>query len=164
MNITKELVDKLASDEITKKEYEKIIAVINDKVGDIWCYICEVSNRQLDWWTFDNDVSYGHGGGFSGGEFDPVEYKEWIEITGEYELLYKNKYYPYNNGFPTELLWNTDWKETVEENIKESFHKHSESKLSLKIKREETKIKNKKLIESIRQKLTKEELKLIKIK
>lgn len=162
MKITKVLVNKLSSSDITKRDHEKIIAAINAKVNEIWRFIIKISGRELDWWAFQNDVSYGHGNGSSGGEFDPVADAELIEIHGENTYLDLDKY-EYNEGFPTSFLW-TDYETIVKEHVKAVKAFHSKKKEQKATAREQRKLKRAEVMESVKKKLTKEELKFIKFK
>lgn len=152
MEITKELVDKLSTDDITKKEYNEIVAAIGDKVHDIWTFICEVSGRNIDWYAFQNDVSYGRGNGSSGGSFDPDTDKETIDLQGEFDHCDYDGY-EYNEGFPTSFLW-TDYKPIVEKHYKDAKAKHAKKKVAKRKKHDE-------LVSSIKKKLTVEELKIV---
>ena len=161
--ITKELVDKLSDPDISKREYDNIIGIIEERVFDIWETLLRISKRKCEWYAFGNDVELERGNGSTGGEFDPIEYKEWIEMTGEYDREY-NGYYDYDDGFPTRFLW-TDgdiWQKEVLKNIEDGITKANLKKDNDNKKREEKKIKQKQMEEVIRNKLTKGELKYIK--
>ena len=161
MKITKELVESLSSDTISKKNYDEIVSVIDDKVNTIWRFILKKANLELDWYAFQNDVSYGHGDGSSGGHFDPDVDKEFIELGGEYEIR-EDDFYQYSNGFPTELLWADDYKSIVTEHIKWA---NEQVKLQNQKTKETVKTRKQireKLLKSIKTKLTSEEIKVIK--
>lgn len=165
MTITKELVEKLSSDGVSVKEYRQIIAAIGEKVDEIWRYILEKSGRKLEWWAFRNDVSYGRGNGSSGGEFDPEEDKEFIEIIGNYSDSKfpsgTNTPYQYDEGFPTELLWDENWKETVRKNIQDSKDALEKFKQQKKEKAALRKQKDAEMTATIKAKLTPEEVKFL---
>lgn len=164
MRITKEMVDSLSNPDITKRQYDEIIAYINTRTIYIWESLIKLSKRKLNCFTFSNDVDYADGRS-SGGTFDPDEYDEWIEIVGEFSYIH-DKYYEYNTGFPTKFLWmdDADWKNEVLTNIKESKELEESEKRKTKESREAKKIKSKEMREIILGKLTKEELKYIKFK
>lgn len=158
MQITQELVQKLSDENISKKEYDKIVAAIGDKVNDIWRFIINASGRKLDWWAFSNDVSYGHGNGSSGGTFDPQNDAEFIDIGGENSYSESDDYL-YNDGFPTRFLWE-DYKQEVVKHVEDC----KKLKKAAAEKRKEAAAQKKALVESIKKKLTKEELKLVSFK
>ena len=155
MLVEKALVDSLYNENISHKEYKRNVAKINEAVNEIWRWIIEESGRIMEWWAFQNDVSYGHGNGSSGGEFDPLEDKEWIEIQGEYTLC-KIPGYLYNSGFPTSFLWE-DYKSIVTKHLEEIAEKSKSVSESRKKRTAELK-------RSVRRKLTKEELSIIYFK
>ncbi|MCK9463039.1 MAG: hypothetical protein M0R80_25735 [Proteobacteria bacterium] len=159
--ITKELVESLSSDKITKKEYDRIVALITDKANEIWRFICEAAGIELDWWAFRNDMSYGHGNGSSGGEFDPETDKEFIEITGDRSYVDDC---PFNEGFPTEYLWMENYRDVVVEEIEKAEKKAKEAKAKKKLTKAESAAKRKEIQDQIRTKLSKEELKHIQFK
>jgi hypothetical protein len=158
MMITKELIEKLSDENISKKEYDSIIAAIGDKVDEIWRFIIATSGRKLYWWAFSNDVSLGHGNGSTGGEFDPATDKDFIDIEGENKWL-DNEFYEYNEGFPTRFLWE-DYRTEVTNHVEDTIKKKKEDAIK---KNNETHAK-KELVESIKKKLTPEELEIIHFK
>ncbi len=162
MPVSKELVAKLNDENITRKEYRQIIEQIGNEVNEIWRWICKESRRGLDWWAFRNDVSYGHGNGSSGGEFDPQEDVEWIEIGGEADYCDLPGYL-YNDGFPTSFLWE-DYKPIVKAHLAEIKKKHKEAEAIRKKNEKLLKTNYTKMVASIKGKLTKEELSIIKFK
>lgn len=115
MSDFKELVESLSDPEIRRSDYYEALKLIAEEVDRIWRYICSASGRNLDWWAFRNDRSLGHGNGSTGGEFDPVEDAEFIEIIG-HNCRIDDDFYEYDEGFPTELLW-SDWKSVVDAHI-----------------------------------------------
>jgi hypothetical protein len=110
MKITKELLDKLNNTDISKREYDGIISAIDGRVEFVWTELLKISNRKLKWYAFDNDIELGDGDGSTGGQFDPIQYKEWISIIGEFSGK-SDDYYKYDDGFPTRFLWmeDDDW-------------------------------------------------------
>ena len=158
--VRQDLVEKLTSDEITKKEYDEIIALIAERVNEIWRFICEVSNRKLDWWAFQNDLSLGNGNGSTGGEFDPENDADEITIEG-LNKYWHNPYYAYNEGFPTRFLWE-DYRTEVTQHVascKERVEADKVKKIKIDKKAKEEKDR---LVKSIQAKLTPEELKIVK--
>jgi predicted metalloprotease len=159
MKITKQMVDSLSSDIITKKDYERIVVLIGEKVDEIWRFILKTSKRRLNWYAFRNDVPYGHGNGSSGGEFDPITDKEFIKLRGDFQI--NDALEPFGEGFPTEFLWSENYPELV----KKAMAEGKKEKRRQQIKAAKNKSDLQKKIElaraSIRQKLTSEELKYI---
>ena len=163
MEITQELVAKLSDPDIKKKEYQEIVKAICDKVDKIWKFIIKTTpKRKLDWWAFSNDVDLGRGNGSTGGEFDPETDKEFITIEGE-NHYWDNKFYSYNEGFPTSFLW-TDYQTIVTDHITECELKEEQAKVKAKQKADETQAYRERILDSIRSKLNEEELKFLKIK
>jgi hypothetical protein len=149
MSITKEMFDKLYDDNITRKEYNSIIEIIALEVDEIWRFILNANNRKIHWWDFANE-----GGENNPGRFDPEEYRERIEIAGDFTRRHSGEY---DDGFPTSFLW-TDYKPIVIEYYKK-IAEADEAKRLAKIVNNSRK---KELIASIKSKLTAEELKIIK--
>ena len=79
MKITKEQFESLYSDKITKKEYDHIISLITDRFSEICKKIIKHHNDM--WFDYGNCDYYSEN---SGGYFDPKEYKNFIEIGGEW--------------------------------------------------------------------------------
>jgi hypothetical protein len=152
--ITKELVESLFDEKITRKEYNKILSLIANRVDEIWRYICSISHRTLDWWAFSNDVYDGEGNGSSGGEFNPEHDKEWIEIIGESTCISGS--YLFNDGFPTDYLWAENYQKLVKKEIALAEENDKKQKQKVKKKKEDKATK--------KVKLTPEALKCIKFK
>ncbi|RTK95548.1 MAG: hypothetical protein EKK64_06915 [Neisseriaceae bacterium] len=126
----KNLVQSLSDETITKKDYDKALQLISDRVQEIWHYVCKVSKRKLYWWAFSNDEELGNGNGSTGGFFDPKEDSEFIRIFGEVEYI-QNQYFELTSGFPTELLWDENYKKKVDEfwqKAQEEFKKEKQDK------------------------------------
>lgn len=148
----KELVESLSNPDISKRDYDNAIKQIGNKANEIWRYICKASERHLDWWAFRNDLSLGHGDGSTGGYFDPAHDSEFIEITGDrsefvttvgdYET-YDNPHYKYNEGFPTELLWDDNWQATVDQHIENAINTFSQERAAKLEKNKEKKARKK---------------------
>lgn len=154
--ITKQQFDSLFSFDITKKQYDAIIQQIDERFEEI----CEKFLRKTNssaWYVYGN-LSYKDEN--SEGFFDPEEYKEHIEIGGEYI----NPPPGYGLSFPTRWLWEESWEEEMQKTV-EDYKKLVEVKKGLlKQQREERKLWVKALKASIREKLTPDELKIVKFK
>ncbi len=170
----KNLVDSLSSADISKRHYDLAIVAISQKVNLIWRYICKVSERHLDWWAFSYDTS-------TGGCFDPAHDSRFIEITGEssefvttvgdYET-YDNPHYKYQTGFPTELLWDENWKNTVNQHIENAINTFAQERIAKLQKNKEKKARKneqekihaqmmKEILVKVQVALTKEEYELL---
>lgn len=157
--LTEQEVKSLNDDRISKNDYDRIIARISVKTEEIWKYIISKSGRKLTWWAFRNDRSYRDGDGSDGGFYQPDEDFDYITIIGENtHCSYIG--YQLNDSFPTEFLW-TDYKEWVDAHVDVCRQNTEKAKELLKKEREEWKGKRKSLIESIKKKLTKEELAIV---
>jgi hypothetical protein len=159
--ITKEMVASLSSDTISRKAYAEIIALIDLKVDEIWRFILKTSKRKLDWYAFRNDVSYGRGNGSSGGEFDPIVDKDFIEFIGEYQQE-EEEFDPFAEGFPTEFLWSENYPELVRKGLAEGKKKKEQVRQREAKKEADLKKRMELARASIKKKLTSEELKYIK--
>lgn len=155
--ITKEEFDSLYSDDITKKEYDRIISEIDKQFIEIANYLVIKSNPVRSWFDYGNgsyEIEGAHG------HFDPKEYGENIEVGGEYIELPE----PYDYGFPTRWLWEKGWKEEMRNEIKKVKEKLKEDASKRKANRAEKEREKQKLIEVVKSKLTKKELSVVSFK
>lgn len=163
--ITKEDFDKLYSDDISKKEYDRIISLIEGRVQEIVRLIFPQIYKGRNWWDYSNCYYSDEG---SNGYFDPEEYKEEISIGGEnsFPEPYNEPPTDGNGSFPTRWLWtdNEDIKKEFNSEIQKIKQADLKEKQDAKQKREEAKIRKAKFKEIIKSKLTKEELKYINFK
>jgi hypothetical protein len=153
MKITKEQFDKLYTPDITKKEYDEIIALIDKRFEEICAKFMRGRNRN-SWCSYDNVNDE-----FQSGVFDPTRYKEYIRLEGQYFNLPPG----YDNEFPTRWLWE-DFEEELEREIKEFQAQEAIEKENAKAQKIERKKEVILLKQSIKAKLTKEEWKIIKFK
>jgi hypothetical protein len=154
MKITKKEFDSLYSDDITKKEYDRIINKIDNRFSEIMMTL--LPNPTKGWFDYGN---CNYDSEESGGYFDPHWYKEEIEIGGECSYLPD----PFGEYIPTRWLWEDFQVEFAKE--KAGHRKALEiAKTKKKKAAEKLKLKKEKLRKSIEKKLTKEELKAIKFK
>ncbi len=153
MKILKEQFDRLTSDDITKKDYDTLVKDIHSRVNEIVMFMC---NKNFDWYDFSNEG----GTESSPGWFDPVWYKDFVEITGHIKFPP-----PYDNplGFPTRWIWE-DFEEEFKRDVDGYVDVVKERRAAEKAKREARKAEKAKMIEVIKSKLSKEELKFIKFK
>jgi hypothetical protein len=93
--IDKAEFDSLFSDTITKKDYDSIIAKIEQRCS----YIVNTFSSHLEWWDFNN---LGYEDEIPG-SFDPEKYKNYIGYSG---TLSVPKIYKECRDFPCEKLKN----------------------------------------------------------
>lgn len=139
----KNLVKSLSDETITKKDYDKAQQLISDRVQEIWHYVCKVSKRKLYWWAFSNDEELGNGNGSTGGFFDPKSDAEFIDIYGEVQYIQNQpRNFELISGFPTEFLWDENYKKKVDELWKKAQEEFKKEKQD---KKEEYKLKKQNL-------------------
>jgi len=153
----------LTSKTITKSEYDKTINQIGEVTNLIWHYICNTSTRKLHWWAFRNDVDLGSGNGSTGGNFDPKKDHEFIHIIGDRKNINSDSY-PYNDGFPTDLLTTPNWDKIIDKAISEWKKERTVEVATAKSIAMAKKANYAKLKASVKHKLTKDELKVITFK
>lgn len=160
MKITKEQFDKLQSENISKKEYDEIIRLIDDRFGEVVSLV----NKNLVWFVYGN---YDYNSADDEGWFDPKGFSEHISIGGEGNFPEPFCYSDQGFGFIyTRWLWTDDdviLKEYAAE-VAEAKREREAAKSLAKQKREELKARKAAMKEIIKSKLTKEELKYIKFK
>lgn len=159
MKITKQQFESLYSEEITKKEYDRIIDLINDRIDDIFDVI---NGRRKNgcWYVYGN---YDYHSEDDCGYFDLDRYKENIELSGE-DFSGPE---PFCDGgriyIPTNWLWE-DFEDEFNAEVAKAKKEKEKEKAKAKEQREARKVRLKELTQSIKSKLTKEELKVIKFK
>ena len=155
--ITKEEFLSLYNPKITKHRYDVIIDKINDRFSEI--VLTMIPNvTKKGWFDYGN---CGYDGDGYAGRFDPSEYKEEIIVGGEYCFLPEP--YGCDNSFPTRWLWE-DFEDEFNKEVTKFLSDKERKKLESKQKREALKIKKAAIWESVKQKITKEELKYICLK
>ncbi len=153
----KELVDKLSYKNISEKDYDSAITIIEERIDYIWRKICVLTGYDLSWYVFDNEEDESES---DGGTFDPKIYNETIRFYSDgWPSFVKNN--PFSGGFPTRFIWTEDdkWIKEVEKSINDSSKKEKEDKAKRKIYAARAK-KKKALLEKI-SKLSIEELEKI---
>lgn len=152
MKITKEQFHKLYSDNITKKEYDTILKLIDDRFYEIMKTLCP----KLSW------VDYANGYDETDGFFDPSEYKENIDFDGKgVSLLPPFDECSVGNGMiPTRWLWE-DFEEEYNQKVSEHKQKEELDKARSKEKENQRKQENEKIWASIKSKLNTDEMKYI---
>ena len=132
--------------------------------------IAKPQKIEVDWWDFENAPEYPDDGC---GTFDLKKKDEWVEVIGEFKKP-KNKITSFimnddgewYNAFPIEFIWMSD-KEVVESVFATAaqYEEDRRKKLEKSKEKREAKAARKKVVqESIKAKLTSEELNHIKFK
>lgn len=150
--ITEKQFNSLYSNTITKKRYDTIIELINQRVDEI-CKKFLSSNG--GWYDYDN--RYDETDGF----FDPEMYKAYISFDGT-----RKPPVGWEMEFPTRWLWTADgeWEKEMLQ-VSQSYKQNLEiAAQKSKDRREKLKTSKQTLIASIKSKLTPEELKIVKFK
>lgn len=144
---------------VTKKQDTELMGKILRRFS--YCMDVLFEKFKIDhvrkWYDFDN------GGDDGNGDFDRSCYLENIGYTGEYIYSKLPGWNEYSESIPTAWLW-TDFESDLDNFIAEQQKLHDEKAQQKRIAYAESKNKKAALIESIKNKLTKEELSVIKFK
>lgn len=163
MKITREEFDKLYSDDISVKDYDRIINLINERGSDIVMLIQPTITKN-GWFVYSN---YNYHNENDEGFFDPDDYENEICYSGEFSFPAPYCLTDEGLGYiPTRWLWTDDDKilEEFHREVEKAKNKKTKEKELAKQTREELKIKKEKFKQLIKSKLTKEELKYISFK
>lgn len=107
------------------------------------------------WFDYDNHYEYG----YSGGKFDPIVYKENIGVDGSFQLPPG-----YDESIiPTRWLWEKNWKNEVKETVEKEKEKEKIQKEKLRKEKTLGKKEKNRILKSIKNKLTKEELDFLNV-
>jgi hypothetical protein len=155
--ITKKEFDSLYDSNITHKQYNKILEKIDKRFQEIVLTMIP-GVRKKGWYDYGNCSYEGEN---SNGSFDPDEYKDEISVGGEFALLPEP--YRCDNSFPTRWLWE-DFEEEFNDTVLKYKLEEEKESLIQKQNREALKLKKTMIWESVKQKLTKEELKYVCLK
>jgi hypothetical protein len=155
--ITKKDFESLYNPKITCQRYDEIISKINDRFYEIVNVMLPNINKK-GWIDYGN-CGYGEDG--HDGDFDIVEYKTEITVGGDYASLPEP--YGCDNSFPTRWLWEADFKKEFDREVSKHKSVVEQKKLTLKQKRDALKEKKSKIWESVKQKLSSEEIKYIRL-
>jgi hypothetical protein len=151
--ITKEQFDKLYSDDITKKQYDKITDKIDSTITTI---LKKMHGKKSGWWWRYSNGDYNDA---ESGQFDLNEYKEYIALSGDIHLPE-----PFDDYIPTHWLWTENWELEFQTEVQKHQKEEADKKAKAKKQREARKQRLAELRKSIESKLTKEELKAITFK
>ena len=161
--ITKEQFENLYTDDITKKEFDSITEKIDERFYEVIVNI--VGKENLSWVDYDNGDSSAE----IDGHFDAIYYREGITFTGEGngnkgQKLFSEFYETLDGEFPVNWLWEKDYKKQYEKLVNAIRIEKEQEKAKAKESREKRKARLESLQNSIRKKLTKEELSVITFK
>jgi hypothetical protein len=148
MIVPHETFRRLYSPDITQAEHRRILAKIDSR-------FCEIVASLASLGTCDQKMWYD----YSCGIFNPVEYEEHVEFTGEFINFPE----PYSSCFPTRWLWEDHEEEMLSE-IERLRKKQEDKKKRQKALVIDRKRRRSDLIESVKKKLTAEELSVISFK
>jgi hypothetical protein len=154
--ITKEQFESLYSDDITKKQYDAIIELIDERFGEICSKF--LVNKNANFWFSYGNASWDDQD--DEGYFDPEEYRENIRIGCDCDCTNPPAGYDYE--FPTRWLWEENWQEEMQKVSKEYTEALELKKKKAKEKKETRKKEVEALKASIKSKLTPKELKIVK--
>lgn len=157
--LNQEKFTKFLNDEFTVKEVKLFGPEIEERFDYIVKKIAEITNRNVEWYDFDNEGNNEDSPGF----FDTEEYSKNVHYVGGFNNLTKIRFKNYDDAFPTSWFY-TNFEESLKNEQKEYFSKLEENKKSQEDKAIIIKQKHAKIQESIKSKLTKEELSHITFK
>lgn len=158
--LEKSVVERMTSGEMSLKEFSNIEKQISDRLNYFMWKAAEIAGVTLSWWNYNNGDSESE----ADGHFDPKIYVDKVGIEGQYQgksdnnMLFDDYF---SDGLPMEVLY-LDVEEKVNKDLKD-LHESIELKKKEELKEAKQKDKDfKALVESIRSKLTPEELKIVK--
>lgn len=145
------------ADELTVKQVKALETQIASRFNYIVHKIAEITQRQVDWYDYDNttdDYDYN-----SHGEFDTDAYKQNVGYTGEFSTLFAQmpRFEGYDNEFPTKWFYSNF--EVQVKNERDAFLNEQKRLEDEKIKGKNFEVEEmQKVRESIMKKLSPEEL------
>ena len=151
MKIDRKDFEALLDENISKKRYDEIIESIDQRFWEIMIKLCS----KLEW------ADYANGYRNRNGEFCPQEYREEIEVMGAFIMP---EPYSSSMSFPTRWLWEDTFKQEFDKEVKAYKDSEKVKKAQAKLKAQARKAEVEKLKASIKTKLTKEELRIVKFK
>mgnify|MGYP006321348421 CR=1 FL=1 len=154
-------VQRVLDGSATLAEFNQLKNPITDRLNYVVRKIVELSNLELDWWDFDNLGE----GNEDHGVFDPVSYSSSVGIYRKcYGSSYKNMCFEkYKDQIPVEFIW-SNFEDKVASEF-EDFKNHIDvNNVYAANKAFEAKQKMESIMESIKSKLTPEELSHIQFK
>ena len=155
--ITKKEFDSLYNPKTTVQKYNEVLSKIEERFSEIVLTIIPGISKK-GWYDFGN---CGYEGDGHKGNFDLDEYKKEITVGGDYASLPEP--YDCDNSFPTRWLWEEDFKKEFDREVSKHQLFVEQKKLTSKQKRDALKEKKSKIWESVKQKLSAEEIKYIRL-
>lgn len=161
--LDKRAVERMISGEMSLKEFSDIEKQISERLNYFMWKAAEISGVTLSWWDYNNGDSESE----ADGHFDPKIYVDKVNIEGQYQGKSDNNMLfdgYFSDGLPMEILY-IDVEEKINKDLKDLQASIEDTK---KKEEKEAKLKEQKdkdfkaLVESIRSKLTPEELKIVK--
>lgn len=153
--IDKKIFAKFINDEMTVKEVKAFTDELTKRFYYIVHEIAQVSGRIVDWFDYDNQD-----GEDNPGSFDTDYYKDTVGYTGEFitkDKKIKEPFEDYDTEFPTEWFY-TNFEEQLVEEKNQFFEAQAKVEKEKAVAKEKSKNDVKKVQDSIRAKLTTEEL------
>ena len=152
------MYDDYTNPDVSKRDYDAASAALSQQAADIWRYICKQSHRSIG-----EDLASVIG------PTNVIMHGDWTEFYAEdlteeeFDAQGENKHYKYDTSFPTELLWDDNWKKTVDEHIQNSviafikerrdkLAKNKEKRAAKKVRDHERRLQQRALFDSVIQK------------
>lgn len=153
--MNKNRFELLYDENVTKKDYDKICEEVTERFYEICeiIYQYEHKDKNRDYINFSNAADSDYG--FYDGYFDPEIYQNFIDIR----TYHKSNYLGFNNSFPVCWLWYTN--EQIEEELLKNHNIEFEKFKEKEEKRKSQEEIFEKLKNSILNKLSDEEKKII---
>lgn len=146
-------IASLGSDQITKKNYDQIIAMIDNRFDYVLNKAMEILGRKVHWYAYGNVKD----GEDEAGEFDPDLYAEEIEFAGD---INSGKFDLYEFYIPTKWL-SEDFEDALKSELTTAKKQKAQRDLRSRQVAQDRKSRRKDVIASIKKKLTAEELSFI---
>jgi hypothetical protein len=154
--ISPEDYNNLSSETVTKKNYDRIVAQIDERFDYVFNMAMLILDRQVGWYAYGNAPE----GEDQTGNFDPDEYEIDIDFIGD---IRGQTHGLYDDSIPTRWLFE-DFEEPLKAEIESVKQKKADKKAQEKKTKADRKARRKSVIASIHAKLTPEELSFINFK
>ena len=154
--ISREDYETLSSETVTKKNYDRIVAQIDERVDYGFNMAMLILDRRVGWYAYGNAPE----GEDETGHFDPDEYEVDIDFIGD---IRGQTHGLYEYAIPTRWLFE-DFEEALKAEIESVKQKKADKKAQDKQIKADRKARRKSVIASIHAKLTADELSFINFK
>lgn len=153
---------KFVADELTVKEVKSLTVSLNERFKYIIEKIAELTGRSVAWFDYGNNNYDKEYGDSNSGFFDTDQYHTNVSYIGEFFVEKKQAYLlqKYDNEFPTKWFYQ-NFENTLENEIAEFIIEENNKTIQKTTNKNKAKEDLQKVQESIRKKLTKEELSYI---